>query len=59
MSDFNVMSTRQAIEQLRLATDSPSMRTVRSALDGQKRSNEDAPLTGLSAGGKLKHSIAS
>jgi len=53
------MSTRQAIEQLRLATDSPSMRTVRSALDGQKRSNEDAPLTGLSAGGKLKHSIAS
>lgn len=26
---------------------------------GQKRSNEDAPLTGLSAGGKLKHSIAS
>lgn len=37
MSDFNVMSTRQAIEQLRLATDSPSMRTVRSALDGQDR----------------------
>lgn len=31
------MSTRQAIEQLRLATDSPSMRTVRSALDGQDR----------------------
>lgn len=31
------MSTRQAIERLRLATDSPSMRTVRSALDGQDR----------------------
>ena len=26
---------------------------------GQKRSNEVAPLTGHSAGGKLKHSIAS
>lgn len=31
------MSTKQAIERLRLATDSPSMRTVRSALDGQDR----------------------
>jgi hypothetical protein len=31
----------------------------RTIADGQKRSNEDAPLTRHSAGGKLKHSIAS
>ena len=52
-------ATLRASERRVAAVELPFVLAHRSALDGQKRSNEDAPLTGLSAGGKLKHSIAS
>ena len=52
-------ATLRASERRVAAVELPFVLAHRSALDGQKRSNEVAPLTGHSAGGKLKHSIAS
>ena len=42
-----------------LQRERPVSHSRRKTALGQKRSNEVAPLTGHSAGGKLKHSIAS